>query len=1329
MLRVSRRFFRPLLVSLVAVTSLGLAGTAVVASQKGKSFVQRETMGDLEVIHARVLLNGATQQGISRLALGDRITTESAGRARLLLAGGVTLLLDEHTEVKLVAERIELTRGRLFVDSPEGKKTSVSVGALNAPLSASKIALERSWDGKRTKIFCAQGEILVSGTGPATRVPSGETLTAMDGKVTVLPEKAFEDWTGGLAVPWAATGLTRSALADVWVTDEFNTPITPLHVSTLDVDVVLRGEFALTRSRTRYYNGNDQPVAPSVRLALPPEAILTKVSHRLSDAAKSDEAKLVLCAAEFASRVNLARLEWAGNGWLSGQLPMVPPGGSVDLELEYGEWLSAHDRTLSYRYPIGHRADPPVVGEFELQIDARQSGASTVEANLASTIDGKQLTWRGSDAKPSDDWVVGYAPEFLHSGVARAYVESSTGAEDPYVLIRAETPSRKASGVELAIVVDSSRSVGEAGLELSRQIVEALLGNLSEQDRAVVLAADEDPQFVGPAALSSNTRELRDQIQTGLSQIRPGGASHLVKALERAADALDAEADTSRNRLVIYLGDSRPSLGELSADRIRAELQRRAGGIPRMAGVAVGSNADRWLLARLVAGSGPVHSVIDRSEAAQVAAKIVAAAEDTADRDVNFDLGPNIDRIYPREGRAISAGTTAMVVGRLRGSLPNRVQLSYRNGSGRHNESLRVERLSSPHEGETARQWARARIDELLAGSEGMEPALLLAQKHGLLLPWTEWILRPNDVGTRASCSKFSNRVIELSTLNDTPYARRIEEPAPSGGGWLEPPLVYEPGASMEQGARSSAATKLGNAIPALQACRDARSPIIGNLPVRLTIGVELDAAGQISRVTVSPTYGGTRDAVFLGCAERVVRGIRFVGADQNVTASTTVELLGMQDTRRSRCSLVSRLPLPIRRSAWAGQTGEALGRYLMALKSCELPTWRDRRELLLLLSTGYRDAEQLMGVATQFSQAGHADAASFMRELALKRVRNLDELKQMRSLQLRDEPNLDADIAAKVKQARTDKLRLEIVTRAIAMAPHSPLGRRLQLLLLERLGDSGSLLRAIEAIRNDPYTDAGLLARAASTLNRLEHAAEAQRSFSELFERIPNDPWVLAFAGDQLRNEGFSEQAILAYDALGRTVQDDPATLLRTALSQAAVGRVDIATRLLDRAAQVPGRSDDQRLNELASVLRAFELGRALNTATDAAERQELGRRLAQTALPDVQALVLVEAPADPEQGLAVTAYRGEQRPGAAPDLDASPLGIAAIFAERGAQTLRLEIARQTLAGLARALPITISILSLGEHPNERQLRRTNAAIGTDQERTSVTLSGELRP
>ncbi len=136
--------------------------------------------------------------------LGDPISTDAAGRAKLWLADGVLALLDSDSALKLSAGRIELLHGRLFVDSPEGGRIIVASGQLEAPLSASKAAFEHAADGAATKIFCAQGEVMASAGAAPTPIPSGETLTAAGGKVSVEPEKAFDDWTGGLAVPWAA---------------------------------------------------------------------------------------------------------------------------------------------------------------------------------------------------------------------------------------------------------------------------------------------------------------------------------------------------------------------------------------------------------------------------------------------------------------------------------------------------------------------------------------------------------------------------------------------------------------------------------------------------------------------------------------------------------------------------------------------------------------------------------------------------------------------------------------------------------------------------------------------------------------------------------------------------------------------------------------------------------------------------------------------------------------------------------------------------------------------------------------------------------------------
>jgi hypothetical protein len=49
----------------------------------------------------------------------------------------------------------------------------------------------------------ASRPLVLTVAGKSVHVPSGETATLAQGGAKVAPETAFDDWTGGLAVPWS----------------------------------------------------------------------------------------------------------------------------------------------------------------------------------------------------------------------------------------------------------------------------------------------------------------------------------------------------------------------------------------------------------------------------------------------------------------------------------------------------------------------------------------------------------------------------------------------------------------------------------------------------------------------------------------------------------------------------------------------------------------------------------------------------------------------------------------------------------------------------------------------------------------------------------------------------------------------------------------------------------------------------------------------------------------------------------------------------------------------------------------------------------------------
>jgi hypothetical protein len=171
----------------------------------------------------------------------------------------------------------------------------------------------------------------------------------------------------------------------------------------------------------------------------------------------------------------------------------------------------------------------------------------------------------------------------------------------------------------------------------------------------------------------------------------------------------------------------------------------------------------------------------------------------------------------------------------------------------------------------------------------------------------------------------------------------------------------------------------------------------------------------------------------------------------------------------------------------------------------------------------------------------------------------------------------------------------------------------------------------------------------------------------------------------------------------------------LRLALSHAGAGRLDVATRLLDRVAQTGGRGDDGRLAELASLVSATLLTGARQASPGPEADALLLRRLAQTPLPDVASLILVRTP--PADGpVRVSVARQEKDRDEEPaELDASVMGLSAVRIERGSKVSRIRLRRVEGAAPGRPTHATVTALMLNEDRSATKLvvREVDVATG----------------
>ena len=1278
------------------------------------------TVGDIQAVHADVTVSKRPVQGEQRLSDGDSVTTGPAGRARLRLSDGTIVAVDAATRLTLHGSKLELESGRVFVQGGVAARTEVTLRGASTTVASSAAAFDSK--SRKATVYCAQGELMLNASGSQLRVGSGETAS-LDGKSnSVAPEKAFEDWTGGLAVPWTSPLGERSAIPNARAINDRSDAGTDLVIRSQKVAVDLDGELAVTKTRTTYFNGGSSSQHAKFQLSLPEGAIVRGVTRSIGGHTSSAS----LLAARDAEGVGAA-LEFAGGGWLSGDLGGVPAGQTLDFELEYTEWLPTRAGRAAYRFPMAANGKTGIVGELSVEIDTRHSKTPFLTASADATVKDGIIRYRQADLRPTGDLVVELSPNVVRSNSARAYVVNAERAtDDPFVMIRTEVPERGEAGVTLAVVVDSSMSVGSSALETERAVVDAILEGLGPRDSLVVLAADQSLRSMGPAVPTAVSPAVREQVRAALGSLRAGGASNLGSALQQAADILDSPSrgELAGSGMVVYIGDGRPSVGEPDAEHIRRLIGRRMGGLPRLGAVAVGPSADRWLLAKLVAGVGAVYEVGDRADAARAGAKLLADALQPTLRDVDLDLGSTIDRIYPREGRAVLAGSTVTVLGRLRGKLPTRVGFRFRDGNRLVQESRPINRTLAPSNQDIIKRWVTARIEDIAMRGEGAPPAIVLATENQLLTPWTSWFF-PGETGSES----LAHRLLDLSPRYDTPFAAQADDTTVTGSSLLEPPHTFGGGVSLREAAEAAVRRVLMSAAGAIRACRDARATTRPEIGREFSLDLSIDGDGHATRVRVELVGDRREDRVLDRCIESVVMSLPFfaTGAIVNMTHKLTVP--ESRSSRRTQCSAASKVSLPLRKSIWRAR-GSASGErfsdtYLASARACELPSWTDRRAMLLMHLEGTTDLETWLQLAGALERAGETDAAAFLRHETLRHVTTFQQLQQVSNLLTRDEPKIDDELDRAYNQAGSNADRLAVTRRFLRLAPHNGLARRRLLWLLEALGQKEALVAEIESLRAESFADAGLLAQGASALRRIGLDAEGRRAFGELIERAPHDPWTLAYVGDRLRAEGMFDEAGAAYDSLARALPNDAGVALRLALSHAGAGRLDVATRLLERVAQTGGRGDDGRLGELASITQAVLLAGARGSA-DAEVEAELDRRLLRTALPDVQSVVLIQSPpADDPIEVSVVRANGEKVAQSA-DLDARELGVAAIRIERGDGTTRISLKRARELGPSRPARAKLAALILDREGNNPRLVTKEVEVSADGKSVDLEFDGE---
>lgn len=172
----------------------------------------------------------------------------------------------------------------------------------------------------------------------------------------------------------------------------------------------------------------------------------------------------------------------------------------------------------------------------------------------------------------------------LANGTRRVFAELRISAE---TMERVEAPP-----VALALVIDTSGSMGGSKIEDAKRSALAMLRQMRPQDRIAIINFSEDAHVVVPlSTVGSATHEAELRI----AELRPGGSTNIAKAIAVAASQLDGLSRGGARRVVLVT-DGRDTSG---APRRQAEDTALARGWMTVSALGIGTDYDDSYLAGL----------------------------------------------------------------------------------------------------------------------------------------------------------------------------------------------------------------------------------------------------------------------------------------------------------------------------------------------------------------------------------------------------------------------------------------------------------------------------------------------------------------------------------------------------------------------------------------------------------------------------------------------------------------------------------------------------------------------------------------------------------
>ena len=477
--------------------------------------------------------------------------------------------------------------------------------------------------------------------------------------------------------------------------------------------------------------------------------------------------------------MNASLLEQERPNVFSMHVANIMPGHIIKVEMSYAELLIPEAGVYAFVYPTvvgpryagktediaaaGNWVKNPYTAEgenplysfgFEARINAgmplQELGCAThsMDISFDDPATARVKLKEGQAFSGNRDLVLRYR---LAGGRIESGLLLFEDDEENFFLAMVQPPARPSPAQmpprEYVFIVDVSGSMYGFPLDVSKELMKNLLGNLSPADRFNILL------FAGGSSLlfDKSAEATPGNIRKGIEFIdrqQGGGGTELLPALRRAL-ALEGTEDFARTFVIVtdgYVSVEREAFGLIGASLGRANF------FP----FGIGSSVNRYIIEGMAAaGKGTPFVAASQAEADVLAEQFrkYISAPVLTNINLSFD-GFDAYDTEPLAFADVFAERPLLIYGKWKGKPAGKIRISGRSGEGLHVQTLDVgDAASSENNVALKYLWARERIRKLddLAAPESnsasrVNEVTALGLKYQLLTAYTSFVAIDNQV-------------------------------------------------------------------------------------------------------------------------------------------------------------------------------------------------------------------------------------------------------------------------------------------------------------------------------------------------------------------------------------------------------------------------------------------------------------------------------------------------------------------------------------------------------------------------------------------------------